>query len=141
MESNIKLIATKHRNVVNVQLNLDGQKRHLGQIDFAYNGTLITERKENHRLRAGNAFGINYSLLVDESISFKNIVVIYEGRKLITTRLFFLTHGQYLKFKNFDAQVFLNINLFGSPQAEAFEAETKKLEAAAQNFDLFGQVA
>jgi len=131
----IGLIPTKYSSIFTVQLNLQEQTRYIGKIDLAGQGTFFTERKQKHVFRKTNSIGINHSLLVDESIPFKWIVIDFEGRKLVTSRLYFLTHGKCFQFgdKGFELQCFLPIEEFGLNKARAFEAY--------QTLELFGEVA
>lgn len=131
----IGLIPTKYPSVFTVKLNLEAQTRYIGKIDIAGEGTFITERKQKHLFRKTNSLGINHSLLVDELIPFTWIMIDFEGRKLVTSRLYFLTHGKCFQFtgKGFELQCFLPLELFGLQNARALEA--------AQTLDLFGQVA
>lgn len=131
----IGLIPTKYRSVFNVQLNLESQTRYIGKIDTAGEGTFLTNRKAKHLFKKTHSLGVNHSLLVDESIPFKWIVINYERRKLVTSRLYVLTHGKCFQFgnKGFELQCFLPLDSFGIQKAREFEA--------AQTLNLFGQVA
>jgi len=129
MEStkNLELIPTKFSSVYNVSLDLGFEVRHIGQVDFAGQGTFLTHRKPKHIFsnHGGNqgSLGINYSLLTDESIPFQWIVIDYANHKLVTSRLYFLTHGKCFKFANqgFELQCFLPITSFGLNRAREFE--------------------
>lgn len=131
----VGLIPTRYPSVFTVQLNLEAQTRYIGKIDIAGEGTFISERKQKHVFRKTNSLGINHSLLVDESIPFKWIVIDFEGRKLVTTRLYFLSFGKCFQFgnKGFELQCFLPLELFGVEKATAL--------AAAQTLSLFGELA
>lgn len=120
----LELIPTKYPSVFNVQLNLEYQTRFIGKLDTAGDGTFFTNRKPQHLFKKLNAIGINHSLLVDESIPFKWIVISFESRKLVTSRLYFLTFGKCFKFGNqgFELQCFLPIEKFGLNEAREFEA-------------------
>ena len=135
MKKLIELIPTKYHSVYNVQLNLEEQTRYIGKVDIASEGTLLTNRKEKHIFRKTNSLGINHSLLVDESIPFNWIVIDFEGRKLVTTRLYFLSFGKCFRFgnKGFELQCFLPLELFGLQKAREFEAS--------QTLELFEKVA
>ncbi|MCK9212090.1 MAG: hypothetical protein M0P61_14710 [Ignavibacteriaceae bacterium] len=135
MKKLIELIPTKYHSVYNVQLNLQEQTRYIGKVDIASEGTFLSDRKQKHIFRKTNSLGINHSLLVDESIPFKWIVIDFEGRKLVTSRLYFLTHSQCFQFgnKGFELQCFLPLELFGIQKAREFEA--------AQTLNLFQEVA
>jgi hypothetical protein len=133
----IALIATKHSHIFTVQLNLGFQTRYIGKIDSAGEGTFITNRSEKHLFRKTNSLGINYSLLVDESIQFKNIVINYQGKKLYSTRNYFLKKGKAFQFSNkgFELQIFVPLDELNLQTVKRFE----------QSFDiqddLFVQVA
>ena len=133
----IALIATKHSHIFTVQLNLGFQTRYIGKIDSAGEGTFITNRSEKHLFRKTNSLGINYSLLIDESIKFKNIVINYKGKKLYSTRNYFLKKGKAFQFSNkgFELQIFVPLDELNLQTVKRFE----------QSFDiqddLFVQVA
>lgn len=120
----LELIPTKYPSVFQVQLNLEMQTRFIGKLDSAGDGTFITKRKAEHLFIKTNSLGINHSLLSDESIPFKWIVIDYEGHKLITSRLYMLTHGKCFKFgaQGFELQCFLPLSEFGLNKAREFEA-------------------
>jgi len=124
----IELIPTKYPSVFQIQLNLNMQTRYIGKLDTAGDGTFITQRKPEHIFHkyggAQGSLGINHSLLIDESIPFKWIVIDIDGHKLVTSRLYMLTHGKYFKFGNqgFELQCFLPINEFGISKARELEA-------------------
>ena len=135
MKKLIELIPTKHHSVFTVQLNLESQTRWIGKYDVAGEGTYVAQRQQKHLFRKTNSLGINHSLLVDESIPFKWIVIDFEGRKLVTTRLYFLSFGKCFRFgnKGFELQCFLPLESFGINKARGFEA--------AQTLNLFQEVA
>lgn len=133
----ISLIPTKHSNVFNVQLNLDCQTRFIGKIDTAGEGTFITNRTEKHLFRKLNALGINHFLLSHSSIPFKNIVINYCGKKLQSTREYFLKKGKTFQFskKGFEVQQFVPIDELNLKTVRYFERSTGFQE------DLFQYVA
>ncbi len=120
----IELIPTKYPSVFNVQLNLEHQTRFIGKIDFAGEGTFTTSRTERHHFRKTNSLGINYNLLADEKIPFKWIVIDYSGKKLISTRNYFLKKGKAFQFgkKGFEVQIFVCIDELNIHTAREFEA-------------------
>lgn len=120
----IHLISTNQPDVYQVQLSLEFENRYIGKLDVSGEGTFTTSRKPQHIFRKNNSLGINYSLLTDDKIFFKWIVINYESGKLITTRDFFLTHGKCFKFQNqgYELQCFLPMDKFGITQARYFEA-------------------
>ncbi len=120
----IELIPTKYPSVFQIQLNLNMQTRYIGKLDTAGDGTYLTQRKPQHLFKKLNAIGINHSLLIDESIPFKWIVIDIDGHKLVTSRLYMLTHGKCYKFGNqgFELQCFLPLEEFGLSKARNFEA-------------------
>lgn len=124
MNSQLQLIPTKQPSIFNVQLNLPFETRYIGKLDTEGEGTFLTKRKEKHLFKKLNSIGINYSLLKDEFIPFKWIVIDYQSRKLITSRRYFLKHGQRYKFSNegFELQCFLSLDLFGIDKAREFES-------------------
>ena len=124
----IGIIPTKYPSVFQIQLNLNMQTRYIGKLDTAGDGTFITQRKPEHIFHkhggALGSLGINHSLLIDESIPFKWIVIDIDGHKLVTSRLYMLTHGKCYKFGNqgFELQCFLPLSEFGLNKAREFEA-------------------
>lgn len=122
----ISLIPTKHSNVFNVQLNLDCQTRFIGKIDKAGEGTFLTNRTENHLFRKLNALGINHFLLSHSSIPFKKIVINYCGKKLYSTREYFLKKGKTFQFskKGFEVQQFVPIDELNLKTVRYFERST-----------------
>ncbi|MDQ7818375.1 MAG: hypothetical protein RDU14_15215 [Melioribacteraceae bacterium] len=122
----IQLIPTKHSNVFNVQLNLECQTRFIGKIDSAGQGTFITNRTEKHLFRKLNALGINHFLLSHSSIPFKNIVINYCGKKLYSTREYFLKKGKTFQFskKGFEVQQFVPIDELNLKTVRYFERST-----------------
>lgn len=133
----ITLIATKYPHIFTVQLNLGFQIRYIGKIDTAGEGTFIINRNEKHLFRKTNSLGINYSLLADESIKFKNILINYQGKKLYSTREYFLKKGKAYQFSNkgFELQIFVPIDELNLQTVKRFEQSFLIQE------DLFNQVA
>jgi len=133
----IVLIATKHSHVSNVFLNLEFRQIPIGKIDADGEGSFITTRQEKHLFRKTNSFGINYSLLTDDSIHFKWIIIKYNGKKFISTRKYFLKKGKAFQFSNkgFELQVFVPIDELNRKTAEQFENSIIIQE------NLFGNVA
>jgi len=121
----LDLIPTKHHSVYTVQLNLQMQTRYIGKLDTAGEGTFLTKRKPEHLFHKTNSLGINHSLLIDESIPFKWVVIDYDGHKLVTSRLYMFTHAKCFKFgsQGFELQCFLPLTEFGLNKARAFESD------------------
>ena len=121
----LELNPTKYPSVFKVQLNLEMQTRYIGKLDIAGEGTFLTNRKSKHLFKKLNALGVNHSLLIDESIHFKWLVIDFEGKKLVTSRLYFLTYGKCYQFgkAGFELQCFLELDKFGLNAARKFEAE------------------
>jgi hypothetical protein len=133
----IALIATKHSHIFTVQLNLGFQTRYIGKIDTAGEGTFIISRSEKHLFRKTNSLGINYSLLTDESIRFKDILITYKGKKLYSTRNYFLKKGKAFQFSNkgFELQIFVPLDELNLQTVKRFE-QTFLIQE-----NLFGNVA
>jgi hypothetical protein len=133
----VQLIQTKHLHVFNVKLNLENQSRFIGKLDTAGEGTFYTTRTLKHLFRKTNSLGINYSLLSDENIKFKWIVISYNGQKLISTRNYFLKKGKAFQFSNkgFELQIFVPLDELNRKTAEQFEQSLGVQE------DLFTKVA
>jgi len=117
----LELTPTKHPYLFKVRLNLDFQTRFIGTLDTSGQGTFFTERKEKHLFRKTNSLGLNEKLLNSPDIQFKNITIDYNGQKLSTTRMYFLTHSKCFTFQGFERQYFLPLNEFGLNRAEEYE--------------------
>ncbi len=119
----IELIPAKYRSVFGVQLNLEMETRYIGKLDTSGDGTFITNRRPKHLFKKTNSVGINHKLLIDESIPFRWIVIDYDGQKLVTSRLYMLTHGKCFKFgsQGYELQCFLPLPEFGLNRAREFD--------------------
>lgn len=133
--NNLVLNPTKHSHLFRVQLNLEFQVRYIGTLDTSGEGKFLTDRKEKHLFKKTNSLGLNETLLTSPEIDFKWILINYEGRKLITTRLYFVTHSKVFVFKGFEKQHFLPLEMFGLDKAEEYEKSISK------QLSLFGEVA
>lgn len=123
---NLELLPTKHHHIFRVKLNLEFQTRYIGTLDMSGEGKFITERKEKHLLHKTNSLGLCEELLHSPNIQFKWIIIQYEGKKLITSRLYFSTHSKVFTFKSFEKQYFLPLDLFGQFRAEEYEKSLSK---------------
>jgi hypothetical protein len=132
---NLELIPTKHSHLFRVKLNLEFQNRYIGILDTSGDGKFITERKEKHLFNKTNSLALNETLLTSQQIDFKFIVIVYNGKKLITTRIYFVTHSKVFIFKGFEKQYFLPLDEFGLDKAEEYEKSISK------QFSLFEEVA
>jgi len=119
----IQLVPTKSFHIFNIQLNLESQTRFIGKFDTAGEGTFYTSRETKHLFRKTHSLGINYSLLSDESIKFKWIVISYNGQKLYSTRNYFLKKGKSFQFSNkgFELQIFVPLEELNYNTANRFE--------------------
>ncbi len=131
----VELFPTKFSHLFKVKLNLDFQTRYIGTLDISGQGTFFTERKEKHIFRRTNSVGLNGELLNSSDIQFKYITIDYNGQKLSTTRMYFLTHSKCFTFKNFERQYFLPLNEFGLNKANEYEHSLN------EQLTLFGEVA
>jgi hypothetical protein len=118
---NLSLIPTQYPHVYDVALKLDFQTRYIGKLNKSGEGTFYTKRKESHLHRKTNSLGINYELL--QGNSFKWISIDYCGKKLITTKKYFLRYGRVFNFHKagFELQCFLPLELWGREKALDFE--------------------
>lgn len=132
---NLVLNPTKHSHLFTVQLNLEFQTRYIGTLDTSGEGKFLTDRKAKHLFKKTHSLGLNGTLLTSSDIDFKWIVIGYEGRKLITTRLYFVTHSKVFVFGGFEKQYFLPLEMFGFDKAEEYEKSISK------QLSLFGEVA
>ncbi len=133
----IELLQTKHPHVFNVKLNLAHQSRFIGRIDTSGEGTFVTQRTEKHLFRKSNSLGLSYSLLSDENIKFKWIVISLNGQNFISTRNYFLKNGKAYQFSNkgFELQIFVTLDELNLKTAEQFENSIGHQE------DFFNEVA
>lgn len=120
----IELVQTDSPSLYKVKLNLTFETRFIGTLDSSGDGTFTTQRKAQHLFRKLNALGINQELLTSSDIFFKWIVIDFEGKKLVTTRKYFLTKGKSIQFSSqgFELQILLPISEFGIDKARLFEA-------------------
>jgi len=132
---NLELVATKHAHIFRIKLSLEFQTRYIGLLDTSGEGKFITERKEKHRFRKTNSLGLNEELLQSPDVNFKWIIIDFEEKKLITSRLFFLTHSKVFTFKSFEKQYFLPLDEFGIDKAEQYKKSLTK------QFSLFEEEA
>jgi len=137
MESTKKLdlIPTKHSHLFKVKLNLEFQNRYIGTLDKSGEGKFLTDRKSKHLFLKTKSLGLNAALLTTSEIDFRLIVINYNGKKLITTRLYFVTHSKVFKFIGFERQYFLPLTEFGLAKAEDYE------KSLGTQLGLFGEVA
>ena len=132
----IILTPTQHQHVYGVFLILPFETRNLGILDQGGEGTFTTKRNSSQLFRKLNALGLNHDLLTNEEIKFNWIVIDYFDketnlfRKLVTSRIYFLTHGQCYEFtgKGFELQCLLPLPLFGINKAREFEKHIGKQE-------------
>lgn len=139
MQSNksLDLIKSKHPHISNVRLTLPHQKRFIGKLDEAGEGTFFTKRNEKHLFRKTNSLGINLDLLMNENLKFRWIHIDYCGKQLLTSRLYFLQYGKIFNFQKagFEKQVFLSLDEFGYAKAKKYE------DSLGNQGDLFQEVA
>jgi hypothetical protein len=118
-----------------VKLSLDFQTRFIGTLDTSSEGKFLTDRKEKHLFRKTNSLGLNEELLTSSELNYKWIVIEFEGKRLVTTRMFFLTHSKVFAFDGFEKQYFLPLDEFGIDKAEQYE------KSLCIQFSLFEEVA
>lgn len=126
----LSLYPKKQENLYDVCLDLNFEKRFIGQLDLSGDGTFTCKRSEKtHLFRKLNAIGINYHLLRSDKVLFKWIVINYInnvgiGIKLVTSRDYFLKYGKQYQFakKGYELQTFLELNQFGLDKARLFES-------------------
>ena len=132
---NLDLIPTKHFHIFKVKLNLDFQSRYIGTLDKSGEGKFLTDRKEKHLFKKTKSLGLNATLLTSPEIDYRLIVINYNGKKMNTTRLYFVTHSKVFKFIGFEKQYFLPLTEFGLAKAEEYE------KSLGTQLGLFGEVA
>lgn len=131
-ESQLKAAKRKNQPYVHdIVLGSQTERKFIGTVDLAGEGTFTSKRAENkHLFKKLNAIGLNHRLLTTDKISFKWIVINYqtsEGRleKLVTSRNFWKKYGQTFQFSNkgYELQSFLSLNQFGIEKARQYEKE------------------
>lgn len=117
----IELCPTRVASVQNVVLHLNGTARLIGRLDSAAGGIFYTKRTVNHLHRVSNSLGLNYEFL--SRYPFRWVNIDYDGRRLVTTKNYFLKNGKVLNFSKagFELQVFLPLEKFGRDTALEFE--------------------
>lgn len=121
MKNNLILKKTQFPYIKKVILNLNGKSREIGKLDSAGQGTFTTSRKPSHLFKKNNSLGLSFNLLKDAEIKFNWISIDYQGRKLVTSRNYFLQFGQVMQFSGFELQVFLPLDLFGIAKSRQFD--------------------
>jgi hypothetical protein len=126
----LRLTPTKYQHVYNVQLVLDSGLRFIGTLDQAGEGTFYTKRSSKHVYRNSNSLALNYELLQRPDFKFKWIIIEFDGRRLTSSKEFFLRYGARLNFKRagFEKQISLRLDLFGESKAKDFENACAKQE-------------
>lgn len=128
--NSVSYFQTSDPDVYNVRLRLFGKPKLIGVLDTKGEGVFLAVRssKKKHKFNNGNQVGINYELLTDATINFMFIVIILDGRELVTTRNYFLHKGKAMQFtkQGFELQVFMPISEFNIEAALAYEDELKK---------------
>lgn len=122
----LDLIPTNHSHLFKVKLNLEHQRRYIGILDTSGEGKFLTDRREKHLYKKSNSLGLNETLLTSPDIDFKWIVIDYQGKKLITTRIFFVTHSKVFTFQGDEKQYFLPLCDFGFGRAKRFDNSISK---------------
>jgi len=111
----IQLVQTSAPNKFKVKLILPDEVRWIGELNAFKEGTFFTKRRKEHLFKKLNALGISHQILISEELDYKWIVIDYDGKRLVTSREYFLAHGKLLHFKDkgFEPQVFLPLSEFG----------------------------
>jgi len=133
-EKESQLKAAKRKNqpyVLDIVLDLPTERRFIGTVDLAGEGTFTCNRTESkHLFQKLNAIGLNHRLLTSNKISFKWIVINYvteegKSKKLVTSRNYWKKYGQTFQFsdKGFELQSFLSLNQFGIDKAREYEQD------------------
>lgn len=132
----IQIIPTKRPNIFTVQLNLLHQTRYIGKLDTTGDGTFSTKRKEEHIFKKLNALGLSHSLLTDDSIKFNRIVFSLNGKKLHSSRAYFLKKGTAFQFskRSFELQLFVSLDKLNLNEVKRFEA-SQVIQEDLFNFD------
>ncbi len=92
-------------------LNISGDYRKARKIGTIKDNCFYCNKNERHVLRITNSLGICYDVLRD--YQFTNIEINFLGKKLKTTREYFLNHSRFFQFGNYEKQKFLPIDKFG----------------------------
>jgi hypothetical protein len=126
----ISLIPGKLSGVYTVRLNLPFRHVFMGELRTQGEGTFskrIDPSKHVHH--NSESVAVSAALLHSESIPFRWIVCEVVGKgKLVTTRRFFIAHGESFRYRNFEPQIALAISKWGVDQAREWEAEQDRRE-------------
>lgn len=119
----ISLFQTEKPNIYAVKLSFQKSFRFIGLLDKSGERTFITLRNAEQRFFKTDSLGINYHLLAHPEIKFKWILIDYCGKKLISTRQYFLKKGKMYEFssKGFEKQLFVPIAELNLEQVNRFE--------------------
>lgn len=119
-------------------LNISGDYRKARKIGTIKDDTLYCNKNERHVLRINNGIGICYDVLRD--YDFRNIEINFLGKKLKTTREYFLNHSRFFQFGNYEKQKFLPIDKFGMDKCIGQQPETPIMKQSIEQQDLFAGV-
>lgn len=119
-EQNYKITKLLSGDII---LNIAGDYRKARKIGTIKDDTFYCKKNERHVLRINNGIGICYDVLRD--YNFKNIEINYLGKKLKTTKDYFLKHSRFFQFGNYEKQKFLPIADFGLEKCIEQKTETK----------------
>ncbi len=122
----LELLPTKHSHLFKVKLNLESKSRLIGVLDNSGQGKFLTNRKEKQLYKKTNSLGLNKCLLTSPDIDFKWIIIDFDGKQLITTRLFFVTHSDVITLPSDEIQYLLPLQDFGLKKAEEYERSISK---------------
>jgi hypothetical protein len=132
---NIQLIP-KSPNVFDVELRLPFKTVRLGKIDYLGEGCFRSKRKWDNRHKKLHSWGVNAEVV--EHNQFKWISIICDGKEYITSKPFLIQFAKRLTFKNWDAQYFLPVELWGIDLVKEFE---KQEEMKPEQLTLFTEAA
>ena len=124
-------------HILNVHLNINGKPRLIGVIDESFEGTFMAARNEKHLFKKTDSLGMNYELLASPDVQFKWILFDYCGRKLVSTRQYFLKKGKVFQFKGYELQMFIPLAELNILTARAFEMQEQVKTVRAKHPDLF----
>jgi hypothetical protein len=122
----VSLIPGKRPSLFAVRLNTFPVPRFIGELE----GNTYRKRIHSgpHTLHNAGAIGINAAVLTHPDIPVKWIAVDVDGTKLVTSKRFLLANGHPFKYRNYEPQFALPLDLWGVDKARAWEEEEDKRE-------------
>jgi hypothetical protein len=115
----VVLTPSKKPWIFNVELHLPFKTVYPGKLDLSGEGLLRMKRKPEYIHRKMNAWGVCAEVI--EQHEFKWICITCAGREYVTSKAFLTRFGKRLTHRNYEAQYFLELPLWGIEAVREFE--------------------